>query len=162
MEELDFYYRAYREMTAEMSKSALYSGALESIKANQNGTALHNGNTNTRVIDMEWVEKIENTLTNIDMAIREQRRFIELSEDVIPIEKAKNITNESIRHLAQHTNLIASVKGDEVTPERILQIYKDESYAIYENRFLNTLINNLLIFVTLRLNALKSALRKGV
>lgn len=115
------------------------------------------GKTYSRVIDMDWVEAIEDAIPYIDKAIREQRRFIVQNEDIVPIEKARKITNESVRHLAQHTNMIARVEGDDVTPERILDIQREESFAIYENRFLRTLLLNVSRFVDERYKEMKNA-----
>ena len=105
----------------------------------------------------DWVEAIEDAIPYIDKAIREQRRFIIQNEDIVPIEKARKITSESVRHLAQHTNLIARVEGDDVTPERILDIQREESFAIYENRFLRTLLVHASRFVDDRYKEMKHA-----
>ena len=57
------------------------------------------------------------------------------------------IVPESVKHLSQHTNIIAKVEGDMVTPNKILTIEREESFAIYENRVLMTLIRKALHFV---------------
>ena len=75
-------------------------------------------------------------------------------EEIVPIERAKKITAESIRHLAQHTNMIARVDGDRVTPNQILNVFREESYEIYENRFIFTLLRNLRHFIDTRYNVL--------
>jgi hypothetical protein len=134
-----------------------YNYITKALADNDTGDDEHSGKVYSRVIDMDWVETIEDAVIYLDKAIREQRRFIEQKEDIVPIEKARKITNESIRHLGQHTNLIARVEADTVTPERILDIQREESFAIYENRFLKTLINNVIRFVEDRYKALKQA-----
>ncbi len=107
-------------------------------------------------IDLKWVEAIEQCIIPLDTIIRNPRRFISQEEEIIPIELARKITTDSIKHLAQHTNMIAKVEGDNVTPNRILNIYKEESYETYENRFIYTLLLNIQYFIDKRLNEMKS------
>ena len=97
---------------------------------------------------------IEQTIIPLDTIIRNPRRFIKNEEEILPIEMVKNVTTEGIRHLAQHTNMIATVKGDEVTPQRMLNIHKEESFETYENRFIYTLLQKLQYFLDKRLQAL--------
>ena len=107
-------------------------------------------------IDLRWIEAIEQCIIPLDTIIRNPRRFISQEEEIIPIELARKITTDSIKHLAQHTNMIAKVEGDNVTPNRILNIYKEESYETYENRFIYTLLFNIQYFIDKRLNEMKS------
>ncbi len=157
MEQMSQYYKIYANFKNAINDLDTHHFMTEALKESDNGKDSHNGKAYYRVVDLDWVEAIEDTLQYIDKAIRENRRFIEVSEEVVPIEKARNITTESVKHLAQHTNLIARVEGDEVTPEKILNIQRDESFAIYENRFIHTLLQKLAYFVGLRYKALNDA-----
>ena len=107
-----------------------------------------------RSVDLRWVEMIEQTIIPLDTIIRNPRRFIKNEEEILPIEMVRNVTTDSIKHLAQHTNMIATVKGDEVTPQRMLNIRKEESFETYENRFIFTLLQKLQYFLDKRLQAL--------
>jgi hypothetical protein len=111
-----------------------------------------------KTLEMDWIETIENCIPSLDKVIRNPRKFIETREEILPIEISRNITAESIKHLSQHTNLIRSIEGDKITPSKILNVFKEESMDTYENRFVNTLLNRLLIFVTKRFDKLKSAM----
>lgn len=157
MEQMEKYYRVYADFKQSLEKIGSHHYITAAQELADKGDDTHIGKVYYRVVDLDWVEAIESTLVYIDKAIREQRRFIEVTEEVVPIEKARNITTESVRHLAQHTNLIARVEGDDVTPERILNIQREESFAIYENRFLYTLLQKLAYFVGLRYKALSDA-----
>ena len=157
MEQMEKYYRVYADFKQSLEKIGSHHYITAAQELADNGEDTHIGKVYYRVVDLDWVEAIESTLVYIDKAIREQRRFIEVTEEVVPIEKARNITTESVRHLAQHTNLIARVEGEDVTPERILNIQREESFAIYENRFLYTLLQKLAYFVGLRYKALSDA-----
>ena len=65
---------------------------------------------------------------------------------------SRKITVESVKHLAQHTDLIQSVdlKTGKITPSKILNVHKEESLMTYENKFVNTLIDRLYIFINTR------------
>ena len=66
---------------------------------------------------------------------------------------SKRINEESIKHLAQHTQLIQSVGKDNMPqPVKILNVYKEETYDLYENRFISTLIKKLYIISGSALN----------
>ena len=128
------------------------------IADNDAGTDVLAGNAYNRVIDMDWVEKIEETLPYMDKAIREERRFIETYEEVDRVDKVKQVTKEAVRHLTQHTSLIQAVDRDgSVSPSKLLNTHREDSYATYENRFLYTLIFKTISFVEARFRALKEA-----
>lgn len=91
----------------------------EALKDGDEGKDSIFGKTNEKVIDMDWVIAIEETLPYIQKAIGEQRRFIKQAENVIRIKKAK----------------------------KILTVEREEGFAIYENRVLLTLIHKALMFV---------------
>ncbi|MDD2207807.1 MAG: DUF2357 domain-containing protein [Bacilli bacterium] len=105
-------------------------------------------NSEKLTIDFSWVDIIIDAIPYLDNIIRNPRRFIVQEEDIIPIEKTKKVTEESIKHLAQHTSLIQEVDKDGVVkPIKLLNIFKEETIDLYENRFVYSLINNLYVFV---------------
>ena len=99
-------------------------------------------------IDYSWIDEVEKAITPIDNIIRNPRRFIVSEEDVVRIEKTKKVTLESIKDLAVHTNYIQEVDDDGfVKPIKLLNVFKEETIDLYENRFIYTLISNLNRFV---------------
>ena len=107
--------------------------------------------------DYSWISKIEDTLVYLDNIIRNPKRFIMQEEEVVPVEKAKKISQETIKHLAQHTDLIQDVDEDgTITPSKVLNVNKEESFDMYENRFIISLLNNLNYFFQLRKEVTKS------
>lgn len=109
-----------------------------------------------RNIDLTWVDRIEDCVIPLDSILRAPRNFIKDVEEIVPIAMTRKITSESVKHLATHTNFIQSVEGDKVTPNKILNVYKEESFATYENRFIKTLLNHLDLFVEKRYQGLMS------
>lgn len=141
------FYRAYMYMQELLQNDFTYNYITASLKDGDKGKDSLTGKTNEKVIDMDWVEAIEEALPYIQKAIDEQRRFIKQIENVVRIELARKTGPDSVKHLSQHTNFIAKVEGDMVTPNKILVTEQEESFAIYENRVLMTLIRRALHFV---------------
>ena len=105
-----------------------------------------------RVSDTTWIDMVEECIPYLDNIIRNPRRFIVQEENIVPIEKAKVVTEESIRHLAQHTSMIQEVQEDgTVIPLKLLNVYREETVDLYENRFIKSLVDNLYTFVTNKL-----------
>ena len=107
MNQLDVYYRAlldYRRQTvADHSCSALRN-AIAAAATEQDKIVI---TRYTCTIDNDWVEAIEKGLVYVEKAIKEERQFIRSNGEVIPIEKVKHVSRESVEHLAKHANLIA-------------------------------------------------------
>ncbi len=118
--------------------------------------------TKKEIKDIEWIEKMEETIPYIDNILRSPNRFIVNEEEIVKIELARKITVDSIKHLSKHTNLIQSVdkKTGDVTPSKILNINKEESYNTYENRLIYTLIQNMKMFIDRRKKTLEQSIDK--
>ena len=96
----------------------------------------------------EWLGTVRRLLPYVEKAIDEQRRFIRAHREVVRVDRAKRVTSETVRHLAQHSEYITRVDRDgSVQPDRLLTVERDENYAIYENRFLYTLVTHLESFL---------------
>lgn len=113
--------------------------------------------TEKTIKDIEWIEKMEETIPYLDNIYRAPNRFIVNDEEIVKIELARKITVDSIKHLSKNTNFIQSVdkKTGDVTPSKILNINKEESYDTYENRLIYTLIENMRTFIARRKNTLE-------
>lgn len=108
-----------------------------------------------KTIDEEWIKAIEEAMPSLQQVILSPRKFIEEDRQIVNIAMARNISPESIQHLLAHSNMIDQVNEDgTVIPNRILNIYKEESYNTYENRFISTLIGELQHFINKRFNVI--------
>ncbi len=103
-----------------------------------------------RAIDEAWVSAIEESLPALDIVIRSPSKYIEEVEEILPIERTKTVSTRSLQHLSMHTNLISKVEGDKITPSKLLNVKREETLQTYENKFINTLINRLYLFVSRR------------
>ena len=148
MENFDKYYRSYKYMQKHLATDFTANYLTANMEDNDKGEDVLSGKLHEKVIDMEWVTAIEDTLPYIEKAIDEQRRFIVENNEVYRIDKAKIINKDSVKHLIQHTNFIDNIdETGKVTPNRVLTIEREDSFETYENRFLITLIENALAFV---------------
>ncbi|MBQ7580051.1 MAG: hypothetical protein IJU39_01950, partial [Clostridia bacterium] len=147
-------YSVYKDnMSALAKQDDFYEYMHEAITSGTNNFSLYHRNFEKN-IDLKWVDAIESCIIPLDNIIRNPRKFIVQEEEIVAIEKARKITAESVRHLAQHTNLIARVEEDTVTPHHILNVFREESFEIYENRFIFTLVKQLQWFIQERYDVL--------
>lgn len=103
----------------------------------------------------EWIGTIESYFNSLDKITKDPKSGLKYLQEVEAIEKAKKTNSDSIRHLASHTHLIKEIKHGDVIPKKILTTQAEINYAIYENRFIMTLINRLFDFVNERFEIVK-------
>ena len=147
----DDWYEDFQEAVQQLDRDALFSSLSQLLHESKNTFAV-NRKLMKKTIDVSWVEAIENGLVHVDNFLRNPRRTIEDVEEIVPIALSRKITVESIKHLAQHTDLIQSYdkKTGKITPSKILNVHKEESLMTYENKFVNTLIDRLYLFINIR------------
>ena len=149
MENFDQYYRSYKYMQKHLATDFTANYLTTNMEDNDKGNDVLSGKLHEKVIDMEWVTAIEDTLPYIERAIDEQRRFIIENNEIYRIDKAKIINKDSVKHLIQHTNFIDNIdENGRVTPNKVLTIEREDSFETYENRFLITLIETAMNFVS--------------
>ncbi len=106
-------------------------------------------------IDEAWVVQIEKGLVFIEKALAEERQFIRSDGEIVPIEKARKVSRDSVVHLASHSNMITHAPenpSDPIVPDSIYMVEKLNDYAVYENRFLYMLLCYLRDFIQLRVD----------
>lgn len=104
------------------------------------------------IIEEDWIEAIERGLEFIEKAIKEERQFIRSNGEVIPIEKVKRTSKDSVEHLAKHANLITREpeEGEDIIPDQLYTVERLSDYTVYENRFLYMLLCYLRDFISIR------------
>lgn len=97
----------------------------------------------------DWVDMFEFTMPYLEKIVRNPKRFITTDEEIVKIESAKKVGVETIKHLSKHTNFIQDIDKDtgDVIPSKLLNVLKEETFNTYENRFIYTLINYMLLFI---------------
>ena len=127
---------------------------LHKLESEMSYESTYNGD----VLSFDWLDQIEEACPRIDIIVRNAKVALVQEANVELIEKAKRITVESVKDLAKHTNYIN--KFDEATqsvePGKILDIRNEETFNIYENRFLHTLVYLMERFVSEREDEIKN------
>lgn len=111
-------------------------------------------------IDKKWIEIIEEVLPYLDQLIRNPKEFIDYEEELVDISNAKKVGKENVKFLATHSDLVYDVLDDVVIPSKVLNELKEDTYEIYENRFLYTLLVKIKDFVESKYTKIKQALSK--
>ena len=114
-------------------------------------------------IDYSWLTVLEDALPNIDKIVRNPRRFIVQEEDVVIVEKTKRVSQETIKHLAQHAENIQDIdENGDIVPKKLLNVHKEDTSDLYENRFIYTLVTRLENFINRQLEDLELNSKKEI
>lgn len=106
-------------------------------------------------VDYSWLEALEDSLGNIDKIVRNPRRFITQEEDVVIVEKAKKVSLETIKYLAEHSEDIRDIdEQGNIIPSKLLNVHKEDTIDLYENRFIYSLVQRLDAFINKQLKDL--------
>ncbi len=151
MNHLDVYYRAlrtYRTLTVENRDCSALRRAFSQADVENDEITITRA---TCLVDEDWIVAIETGLVFIEKAIKEERQFIYSNGEVVPIEKVKHVSKDSVQHLAKHSNLITKEQtGKDFIPDQLYSVERLNDYAVYENRFLYMLLCYLRDFVSIR------------
>jgi len=154
-ENYDKWYSGFKDSMDILGENDLFD-VMDRLVGSSKGNISINRKLMEKVIDVSWVEAIENAIIHVDNIVRNPSRTIVDIEEIVPIALSRKITVESVKHLAQHTDLIQSYdkKKGTVTPSKVLNVHKEESLETYENKFVNTLIDRLYGFIISRYDKL--------
>lgn len=161
-EELNQFREEYQEIMEFYDDNSQFLSLMNILRETE-GTFHMNRRLMQKIIDSSWVEAIERGLLHLDNVLRNPRRTLEDVEEIVPIALSRKTTIESVKHLAQHTDLIQSVdkRTGKITPSKILNVHREETLMTYENKFINTLIDRLYSFITMRYEKLVSVSKDG-
>ncbi|MGN1060703.1 MAG: DUF2357 domain-containing protein [Candidatus Coproplasma sp.] len=126
------------------------------LRGGENSVSHFNFTQSVQMQD-DWIIEIENALTSVEQIVHRPRKFIAENELLLDVAKVKRTTTKTVRHLTTHSQFVQNYEKDsgEVTPKKLLSVEMDEDIAIYENRFICALINNLIKFVEVRNDEMK-------
>lgn len=160
MEQNDTFYRAFLSYQKEFlgnKDNAAFQKAVFAKKDTDDFLLM----TETEVkIDEDWILAIEKGLVYIGKAIREERQFIRNNGEVLPIEKIRSVSKDSVADLAKHSDYITRLpenEEDPLIPDKLFMVRRESEYAVYENRVVYTALDYLKDFVTSRLMAITEA-----
>ena len=145
----DLYEKYITQVEENLEDDRYFQYLFEMIQAGDN-TLQQKNRVLHKVVDERWLTIVEEGIESIFNIVDKPRRFIKSTEEVVPVALAKKITADSVRHLSQNTQFIAANAAGEIQPTRILTVTTEESYDLYENRFVYHLIQRLFAFVDKR------------
>lgn len=106
----------------------------------------------TKIFDGNFLDVVIGAYPSLLKICRDPKKTLAYMQEVVAMEKAKKVDSESIRHLASHTQYIRDInEHNEVIPSKILSTYAEDNIGIYENRFIKSLINRVIVFLDTRL-----------
>ncbi len=152
MNQFDILFRAlvdYRKNTRDDKDCAIQRSAI--IAADNESDSIEIKRKRCK-IETDWIEAIEHGLTYIEKAINEERQFIRSNGEIIPIEKVKRVSKDSVEHLARHSNLLTREpkEGADLIPDNLYTVERLSDFAVYENRFLYMMLCYLRDFISMR------------
>lgn len=145
----DLYEKYTTQVEENLEDDRYFQYLFEMIQAGDN-TLQQKNRVLHKVVDERWLTIVEKGIDAIFNIVDKPRRFIKTSEEVVPVALAKKITADSVRHLSQNTQFINQNAAGEIEPTKVLTVTTEESYDLYENRFVYHLIQRLFTFVDKR------------
>ena len=145
----DLYLKYTNKVGRALENDRYFQYLYEMVQAGEN-VLQQNNQVLHKVVDERWLTMIEESLDAINKVIDNPRRFVTTTEEVVPVALAKKITADSVRHLSMNTQFIASNEEGNIQPTKVLNVSTEESYNLYENRFVYHLIQRLVTFIDKR------------
>ena len=101
------------------------------------------------VVTFDWFDLIFGTIPYINNIFNDLKSFLKEEEEILKIEKVRKVGPPTFKHLAKHTNFIQTYdeEKNKITPSKLLNTFKEDTYNTYENRFIVSLVDELTIFL---------------
>ena len=153
----NYYAKIYAQIEDNTVNDPYGNYILQRIKGGQK-TVFNKTQSEIRNFDMSFLDAIESVYPALLKIMRDPKKSIRYDEEIVAVEKAKKVTAQTVRHLSSHTHLIKEIKGDDVIPSKVITTYAEEELAIYENRFIKSLVRRMEIFLERRYDVMKLSL----
>ena len=145
------YYKKLNTTFTGVNKQDEFARVFLNILKSGNTSLYQKERRERRVFDDAWMTSVEAAIPVLDKMTRNPRENLKVVQQVVPVERAKKIDKDTIRHLASNTQFIKQVdEAGNVTPSKVLTSYYESDLGTYENRFLKTLVDKLFVFIEKR------------
>ena len=143
----------YSKENAKLWKEERLDSLVNSI-ANEGENQLRQvARVEVKAFDSSFLDALQVGLEAVGKILANPRTFIKETTELENVEKAKKVSVVSIQHFATHSQYLRTVEANgNVIPDKILTIHSETNTAIYENRFVMTLIKRCLSFIEQRYN----------
>lgn len=154
---IDPIYQKYvRSVIRSLGSTEFYSFFMEALSHAENQIQFSNRRVE-KIVDLRWVEAIEDTLSGFQSIISSPRNIIREDELIVNVANAKKAGSDVVQHLAMHASLVDDFDEEtgEVQPGKLMQKYREDSIGrLYENRVVFTTLERAYHFVKRRYEAL--------
>ncbi len=165
MDKIDVLFRAKKNLLDDLTQNMFFKEDIEQLNDVDTESEYFSATKFICLINEDWIIEIEECIPFIEKAIAEERQFIRVDGETIPIEKVKKVSHESVKHLAKHSEMLTHVpkdSKDDIVPDKLYITEKETDYAVYENRFLYMLLDYMEKFISLRLNDIEKTHAKYI
>ena len=153
-----YYENIYATLDEKTQADDYGSYLYKRVKSGQK-TVLNKSQTEIRNFDMSFLDTIESVYPAMLKIMRNPKKSLRYESEVVAVEKARKVNADTVRHLSSHTHLIKEIKKNgDVIPSKVLTTYTEEELAIYENRFIKSLVRRCEIFLERRYEVMKISL----
>lgn len=158
---VEYLFQKYvKSVVRALGSTQFYQYFMESVAHAENEIQFSNRRME-KIVDTEWIEAIETTLTGFQNIIENPRNVIREDELIVNVANAKKTGSDVVRHLSMHASLVEDFNEDtgDVRPSKLMQKYREDSIGqVYENRVVFTTLEMAYQFVKIRHDALLSAM----
>ena len=157
---IDSIYRKFvRGVSRAIGSTEFYEFFMDSISKADNTFQFSNRRM-IKTVDINWVNAIEDALEAMQNIIASPRNIIREDELIVNVAHAKKAGAETVRHLAMHSALVDDFNEENgnVRPGKLMQRYREDTIALYENRLVYTTMEYAHHFVKIRHDALLEAM----
>lgn len=145
------YYKKINTTFVGLNEVDDFALLFQNILKSGNTTLYQKERRERRVFDDAWMTSVEEAIPAIDRITRSPREQLKRVQQILPVERAKKIDSDTIRHLASHTENIKSIsRSGDVVPSKVMTSYSESDIGTYENRFIMTLVNKVYLFIEKR------------
>lgn len=157
---IDPLYQKYtKSVIRALGSTEFYEYFMESVACADNSFQFSNRKLE-KIVDLSWVDAIEDALPAFQSIISMPRNIIKEDELIVNVANAKKAGADVVRHLAQHASMVEKYdpRTGEVRPSKLMQKFREDSIGAYENRLVFTAMEMAYQFVKIRHDALFSAM----
>lgn len=153
------YQKFTKSVIRALGSNSFYNFFMDSISRADNEFQFSNRRME-KTVDETWVDAIENTLNAFQNIISSPRHMIHDEELIVNVANAKKGGADVVQHLAMHASLVDDFNAEsgDIRPNRLMQKFREDSFGLYENRLVFTVLESSYQFVKIRHDALFSAM----
>lgn len=163
IDDLTQYYQSIYELIDKQTSDDAYGSYLLSRVKGGKKTVLNKTLTELRDFDLTFLDVIESCYPAMVKVMKDPKRTIRYEEEIVAVEKARKVNSTTVKHLSSHTHLIKEITDDgDVVPSKVLTTFSEDELAIYENRFVKSLVKRVEMFLDRRVDVMKDSLESFV